>query len=165
MQDSGVVDGNIETMKLRRMNPGSTEAIGSFIDIRNRMPGTRMNPEMKVPAERLVLPGLSVSSIAVHHNEPRLMYYYIKALARLRRLVTSFSPPRPGFSVRSVHVGFVIEKVALGQVFFEDSGFPCKFPFHQKFHFFYYPGLVQWGRLRPKYKGTPSHPKKIKDTG
>jgi hypothetical protein len=39
----------------------------------------------------------------------------------LRRLVAGLSPQRPGFEPWSVHVGFVVDKVALGQVF------PCQF--------------------------------------
>jgi hypothetical protein len=35
----------------------------------------------------------------------------------LRRLVAGLSPRRPGFDPGSVHVGFVVAKVALGQVF------------------------------------------------
>jgi hypothetical protein len=31
-------------------------------------------------------------------------------------------------------VGFVVDKVALGQVFFEYFGFPCKLSFHQMLH-------------------------------
>jgi hypothetical protein len=34
-----------------------------------------------------------------------------------RRLVAGLSPPRTGFDPRSVHVGFVVDKVALGQAF------------------------------------------------
>jgi hypothetical protein len=34
----------------------------------------------------------------------------------LRRLVASFTQRRPGFEPRSSHVGFVVDKVALGQV-------------------------------------------------
>jgi hypothetical protein len=40
-----------------------------------------------------------------------------RLVKRFRRLVASLSPRRPGFDPRSVHVGFVVEKVALGQVF------------------------------------------------
>jgi hypothetical protein len=37
-------------------------------------------------------------------------------------------PRRPGFDPGSVHVGFVVDKVALGQVFSPSSSvFPCKF--------------------------------------
>jgi hypothetical protein len=35
----------------------------------------------------------------------------------LRRLVAGLSPRKPGFDPGSVHVGFVVHKVALGQVF------------------------------------------------
>jgi hypothetical protein len=52
------------------------------------------------------------------------MYDRIKAVPWLRRLVASLSPRRPGFDCRSVRVGFVVDKVALGQVFFEYFGFP-----------------------------------------
>jgi hypothetical protein len=40
-----------------------------------------------------------------------------RAVPLLRRLVTGLSPRRPWFDPRSVHVGFVVDKVALGQVF------------------------------------------------
>jgi hypothetical protein len=39
-----------------------------------------------------------------------------------------------GFEPRSGHVGFVVDKVALGQVSSEYSGFPCQFPFHRLLH-------------------------------
>ena len=39
-----------------------------------------------------------------------------KAVPWLRRLVAGLSLWRPGFDPRTVHVGFVVEKVALGQV-------------------------------------------------
>jgi hypothetical protein len=32
---------------------------------------------------------------------------------------------QPGFELRSGHVGFEVNKVALGQVFSENFGFPC----------------------------------------
>jgi hypothetical protein len=35
----------------------------------------------------------------------------------LRSLVTGLSPQRPGFASGAIHVGFVMDKVALGQVF------------------------------------------------
>jgi hypothetical protein len=40
----------------------------------------------------------------------------------------------PGFDPRSGHMGFVVDKVALGQVFFEYFGFPCQFSFHRLLH-------------------------------
>jgi hypothetical protein len=47
-----------------------------------------------------------------------------KAVSWFRRLVAGLPTPRPG----SVHVGFVVDKVALGQVFPPSiSVFPCEF--------------------------------------
>jgi hypothetical protein len=40
-------------------------------------------------------------------------------------------------------VEFVVEKVALGQVFSEYFGFPCHFSFHQLLHNHHHLGLVQ----------------------
>jgi hypothetical protein len=40
-----------------------------------------------------------------------------RAVAWLRSLVAGFSPRRPGFAPGSIHVGFVVDKVTLGQVF------------------------------------------------
>jgi hypothetical protein len=48
----------------------------------------------------------------------------------LRRLVAGLSPRRPGFDPGSVHVRFVVDKVALGQVPPpppSTSVFPCQF--------------------------------------
>jgi hypothetical protein len=39
------------------------------------------------------------------------------AVPCLRSLDSDLSPRRPGFAPGSVHVGFVVDKVALGQVF------------------------------------------------
>jgi hypothetical protein len=47
-----------------------------------------------------------------------------------QRLDAGFPPWRPGFAYGQ-HVGFVVDKVALGQVFSEYFGFPC-----QSFHSF-----------------------------
>ena len=50
------------------------------------------------------------------------------AVPRLRRSVAGLSPRRHGFDPGSVHVGFVVDKVALGQVFSPiTSVFPCQF--------------------------------------
>jgi hypothetical protein len=43
-------------------------------------------------------------------------------------------PRRPRFEPRSGHVGFVVDKVKLGQVFSECFGFPCQFSFHRLLH-------------------------------
>jgi hypothetical protein len=45
--------------------------------------------------------------------------------------------------VRAEHVGFVVDKVALGQVFFEYFGFPCQSSFHQFLNLHNHPGLAQ----------------------
>jgi hypothetical protein len=50
------------------------------------------------------------------------------AVPRLRRLVAGLPPRRPGFDPGSVHVGFVVDKVSLGQVFPPSTSvFPCQF--------------------------------------
>jgi hypothetical protein len=56
------------------------------------------------------------------------------SVPRLRWSVTSFPQWQLGFKPRSGHVGFVADKVALGQVFSEYFGFPCPFSFHLLFH-------------------------------
>jgi hypothetical protein len=43
-------------------------------------------------------------------------------------------PQWPGFEFESGHVGFVVDKVALGQVFSEYFSFPCQSSFHQLLH-------------------------------
>jgi hypothetical protein len=51
-----------------------------------------------------------------------------------RQLVACLSSWRLGFMPRSVHVVFVMDKVALGQVFlFEFFGFPLSVSFHHDF--------------------------------
>jgi hypothetical protein len=50
------------------------------------------------------------------------------------RLVAGFPPRRPGFDPGSGHVGFVVNKVALGQVFSAYFGLPCQFAFHRLHH-------------------------------
>jgi hypothetical protein len=44
---------------------------------------------------------------------------------------------------RSGHVGFVVDKVALEQVFSEYFGFPCQSSFHQIIHHHTHPRQVQ----------------------
>jgi small ligand-binding sensory domain FIST len=46
------------------------------------------------------------------------------ALPWLRRLVAGLSPRRPVLASRSAYVGFVVNKVALEQVFYEFFVFP-----------------------------------------
>jgi hypothetical protein len=45
-----------------------------------------------------------------------------------------FPPCWLEFEPRARHVGFVVDKVALGQVFSEYLGFPCQLSFHRLLH-------------------------------
>jgi hypothetical protein len=57
-----------------------------------------------------------------------IMIRAMMAVPWLRRLVTGIPPRRPGFDPGSVHVGFVVDKLALGQVFPPSTSvFPCQF--------------------------------------
>jgi hypothetical protein len=73
----------------------------------------------------------------------------------------------PGFEPRSGHVGFVVEKVALGQVFSEYFGFPCQFSFHRLFHSHHHLsyGAATVGQIVADVPSglslTPPHPKKL----
>jgi hypothetical protein len=53
------------------------------------------------------------------------------AVPSFRKLVAGFPGPRPEFESMSGHVGFVVDKVALGQVPSEYFGFPSQFAFHR----------------------------------
>jgi hypothetical protein len=56
------------------------------------------------------------------------LYLYPWAVPWLRRLAAGLPPRRPGFDPGSVHVGFVVDKVALGRVFPPNSSvLPCQF--------------------------------------
>jgi hypothetical protein len=58
-----------------------------------------------------------------HFSEDFTIYDFLSKLSRykaapwLRRLAAGLPPRRPGFDPGSVHVGYVVDKVALGQVF------------------------------------------------
>jgi hypothetical protein len=58
----------------------------------------------------------------------------------LRRLVAGLSPRRSRFAPESVHVGFVVGKVALG-LFFEFFGFPLSVSFHRGSPYTYICGM------------------------
>jgi hypothetical protein len=63
------------------------------------------------------------------------------AMPWLRRLVTGLPPRRSGFAPGSVHVGFVGDKVAMGQVFSQFFGFSLSVSsFHQGFILISYGG-------------------------
>jgi hypothetical protein len=68
-------------------------------------------------------------------------HYIGRAIAKA---VSRWLPPRrPGFDPRSDHVGFVVDKVTLGQVFSEYFGFPCQSSIYQILHPHNHPGQVQ----------------------
>jgi hypothetical protein len=58
-------------------------------------------------------------------------------MPKLRWLVAGFPRRRPGFDPSSGHVRFVVDKVALGQFFFQYFGFPYQFSFHRLLHICY----------------------------
>jgi hypothetical protein len=58
-----------------------------------------------------------------------------------QRLDAGFPLRRPGFTYGQ-HVGFVVDKAALGQVFSEYFGSPCQ-SFHRFLHYHNHPGLTQ----------------------
>jgi hypothetical protein len=55
-------------------------------------------------------------------------------MSYLRRLVVDFPPWRSGFEPRSDHLGFVVDKVTLRQVFSEYFRFPCQLLFQRLLH-------------------------------
>jgi hypothetical protein len=52
----------------------------------------------------------------------------------MERLLHNFPPRQPGFEPKSGHVGFVVDKVAVGQIFSEYFGYPYHFSFHRLLH-------------------------------
>jgi hypothetical protein len=50
------------------------------------------------------------------------------------QLIAGFPPRWPGFEPGSAYMRFVVDKVALGQVFSEYFGFPYRYSFHQLLH-------------------------------
>jgi len=65
------------------------------------------------------------------HHEPLLSATVIyQTVPWLRQLFASLSPWRPGFNPRSVQVGFLVERVTLGQVFVPVLQF-----FHRQYDF------------------------------
>jgi hypothetical protein len=75
----------------------------------------------------------SVSTVTAYEPDDRGLSP-IAAVPWLRRLVVGFPPRWPGFEPRSGHVGFVVDKVALGRVFREYFCFPCQYSFHRLLH-------------------------------
>jgi hypothetical protein len=61
-------------------------------------------------------------------------------------------------------VGFVVDKVALGQVFSEYFGFPCQSSFHQLiYNHPHLSGAGTIGQKWPQYKGLSPTPLAVKE--
>jgi hypothetical protein len=81
------------------------------------------------------------------------------------RLVAGFPSRRSGFDPGSGQVEFVVDKVALGQVFSEYFGFPCQSSFHQLLHNHpHLSGAGAIGQKWPQYKGLSPTPLALKET-
>jgi hypothetical protein len=76
----------------------------------------------------------------------------LKVVPQLRQLVAGFPPRRPAFEPGSGHVGFVVDKVELGQVLSEYFGFP---------YLFYHLGLHNRPNGGHSTKWTQSRPMRI----
>jgi hypothetical protein len=75
----------------------------------------------------------------------------------LRWLLGNFSLRRPEFDPRLGNVGFVVNRVAMGRVFFEYFGFPCQFSFHRLLHIHHH--LSSWaGTIGQLVADVPSGP-------
>jgi hypothetical protein len=88
---------------------------------------------MQKALETELLSSLSLHLSSSFTNHPTI------AAPNLKRLVAGFTPQRPG----SGQVGFVVVKVAVGQVFSEYFGFPCQSLFHQILHHHNHPVQVE----------------------
>jgi hypothetical protein len=73
----------------------------------------------------------------------------------IRRASRGYIQRRFGFAPESGQVGFVVDKVALGQVFSEYFGFPCQSSFHQILPHHNHPGQVQQAIQWPTCRVDP----------
>jgi hypothetical protein len=88
----------------------------AFLHIQNAPPCSRGAQPLNLQSSKF--PVLSVMNIASHYIAfVVVVVVVVVAVPWLKRLVASLSTRRPGFNSESVRVGFVVDKVALGQVF------------------------------------------------
>jgi hypothetical protein len=104
-----------------RAGVNAVEKRKSLAPARNRIPACQ--PIAGSPAKRSVW--FQISRRQTKSSNPVLLgitgrqYQHTKLTlvnTQLRQFVTGFPPRRPGFVPRSGHVGFVVDKVTLGQV-------------------------------------------------
>jgi hypothetical protein len=85
---------------------------------------------------------------------PRYSYQYVwQAVPWLKRLDAGFPSRRAEFP-SGQHVGIVVDKAALGQVFSEYFAFPCQ-SFHPFLHHHNHPGLAHLAYWWPQCRGDP----------
>jgi hypothetical protein len=69
---------------------------------------------------RSLVMGMALENITVNKAEIRLVSFpipiIVQVVSRLRRRVSVFSKRRPAFNPEPIHVGFVVDELALGQV-------------------------------------------------
>jgi hypothetical protein len=85
-------------------------------------------------------------------SSPR--YVVIRAVPWLRRLAASLSQRRARFVPGSVHVGIVVHKMALGQVFSSNSVFPCQYNSAKFLHA--HISFWRWARWWPQFRDIVS---------
>jgi hypothetical protein len=72
------------------------------------------------------------------------MWMAVEQLHAVAQAVTRWLPTAADrVRFRAEHVGFVVNKVALGQVFSEYFDFPCQSPFNKFLQHNNHPGLAQ----------------------
>jgi hypothetical protein len=70
-------------------------------------------------------------------SRPQASLPFTEGRAIAQAVSAGFPRRRLGLEPRWGNVGFVVDKVALGQVFSEYFGFPCQFSFHRLLHTHY----------------------------
>jgi hypothetical protein len=106
---------------------GSEPAVTSCDMTRDcRSPGWTGNINVRLWQSHCFFSGPLLSSLS---GVP--LRYTPGAVLWFRSLFAGLSPRRPGFAPGSIHVGFAVDKVTLGQVFYPSSSlFPCQYIHH-----------------------------------
>jgi hypothetical protein len=93
------------------------------------------NGQHKLQMLTISFQSISKFPCTLYHSWNKLFHmargsYSKKAVMWLSRLVAGLLPRRPDFTLGAVHVGFVVEKLELGQVFSEFFGCFLSVLFH-----------------------------------